>query len=397
MDKGDNPYEILGVEKNATTSEIKKKYRKLALEHHPDRQETEEDKAKSSHVFARMSAAYDLLSDDETRKTYDDKQIAKKEKKESPSRSKTPTPPTTRGTKKASAAGGTGPGPKPQKGPVKKTATPIKPSSSSSPAPVATGWTRAAPKQVGKPTAGPAAGASVARPSAKTAVQPRNRASIELKKTDSKKAPPGRTLSAPQNKLVVHQPSKKAPARSSSGSVSVGGGTTKQQQQQPARPVSGSASVGGGTNHNNTNNSSKVGGGSDAKVVEMKTSSKTVTRSNGTIEVIETTILIKSDGTTERLVKSTFKGGTPDGTTAGNGSGSKSPPPLKKKASIISKKDSTTSHTNKSKSSSGSSGAASDWDTDSGGGEDEKKKKKSLFGGLFGSKKKKDKEEKASN
>ena len=35
MDKGDNPYKVLGVAKTATSSDIKKAYRKLALEHHP--------------------------------------------------------------------------------------------------------------------------------------------------------------------------------------------------------------------------------------------------------------------------------------------------------------------------------------------------------------------------
>ena len=60
-------YEILGVGKNATDEEIKKAFRKLALEFHPDRNKSKgaEDK------FKEINEAYQVLSDPEKRKSYD--------------------------------------------------------------------------------------------------------------------------------------------------------------------------------------------------------------------------------------------------------------------------------------------------------------------------------------
>lgn len=74
MQKGDDPYEILGVEEDATTSEIRKAYRKLAVVHHPDKQPTVEGREAAHHVFAKIACAYELLSDEEKRKEYDEQQ-----------------------------------------------------------------------------------------------------------------------------------------------------------------------------------------------------------------------------------------------------------------------------------------------------------------------------------
>lgn len=74
MQKGDDPYEILGVEEEATTSEIRKAYRKLAVVHHPDKQSTEQGREEAHHIFARIACAYELLSDEEKRKEYDEQQ-----------------------------------------------------------------------------------------------------------------------------------------------------------------------------------------------------------------------------------------------------------------------------------------------------------------------------------
>jgi len=63
MNKDDDPWEILGVSKDASEAEIKKAFRKGALLHHPDRQKTEEDRQEAQHVFAKFSAAYDTLTD----------------------------------------------------------------------------------------------------------------------------------------------------------------------------------------------------------------------------------------------------------------------------------------------------------------------------------------------
>ena len=64
MNMTDNHYEVLGVEKNASENEIKKAYRKLAMEHHPD-------KGGNENKFKMINEAYSVLSDPNKRKTYD--------------------------------------------------------------------------------------------------------------------------------------------------------------------------------------------------------------------------------------------------------------------------------------------------------------------------------------
>jgi len=62
-------YEVLGVSKDATKDDIKKAYRRLARENHPD--VSNDPKEVAEEKFKEISEAYEVLQDDSKRKTYD--------------------------------------------------------------------------------------------------------------------------------------------------------------------------------------------------------------------------------------------------------------------------------------------------------------------------------------
>jgi len=70
-----NLYQILGVSKNATVEEIKLQFRKLALKFHPDK-----NKSKNSEIkFKEINLAYEILSDQIKRVTYDNESDSQEE------------------------------------------------------------------------------------------------------------------------------------------------------------------------------------------------------------------------------------------------------------------------------------------------------------------------------
>ena len=62
-------YQTLGVARTASDAEIKKNFRKLAREYHPD---VAKDKKKAEEKFKEINEAYEVLSDKDKRKKYDE-------------------------------------------------------------------------------------------------------------------------------------------------------------------------------------------------------------------------------------------------------------------------------------------------------------------------------------
>ncbi len=61
-------YEVLGTDRNASTDDIKKAYRKLALKYHPDRNKGDKG---AEDKFKEATEAYEVLRDSEKRALYD--------------------------------------------------------------------------------------------------------------------------------------------------------------------------------------------------------------------------------------------------------------------------------------------------------------------------------------
>src|SRR5882757_11295752 len=61
-------YELLGVSRTASADDLKKAFRKLAMQHHPDRNRDDKDAEKR---FKSINHAYDILKDPDKRAAYD--------------------------------------------------------------------------------------------------------------------------------------------------------------------------------------------------------------------------------------------------------------------------------------------------------------------------------------
>ena len=72
MARMEDPYEVLGVKRDATEAAIRAAYRKLAKKYHPD---VNPGKPEAAERFKTIGAAYDLLSDPEKRKRFDNGEI----------------------------------------------------------------------------------------------------------------------------------------------------------------------------------------------------------------------------------------------------------------------------------------------------------------------------------
>jgi len=66
---GRNYYDVLGVKRSATRNEIRKAFKKLSLQYHPDK--IEEATPETTERFSEIAHAYEVLSDSDTRKKYD--------------------------------------------------------------------------------------------------------------------------------------------------------------------------------------------------------------------------------------------------------------------------------------------------------------------------------------
>src|SRR5258708_18098262 len=63
-----DPYEVLGVKKNADAAAVKSAFRKLAKKLHPDANKND---PKAAQRFAEINSAYEILGEEDKRKAYD--------------------------------------------------------------------------------------------------------------------------------------------------------------------------------------------------------------------------------------------------------------------------------------------------------------------------------------
>lgn len=71
----DEYYEILGIPENASENDIKKAFRKLAKQYHPDSQFARENPLEAEEYFLKIKDAYEVLSDRDRRIEYDNSRL----------------------------------------------------------------------------------------------------------------------------------------------------------------------------------------------------------------------------------------------------------------------------------------------------------------------------------
>ncbi|EFZ00732.1 DnaJ domain chaperone [Metarhizium robertsii] len=91
-----DPYKILGVSKDAQTSEIRSAHRKLVLKCHPDKVQDPALKAEKQDEFQKVQQAYELLTNDRERQKYDDKAKLEELRKQFQAQANISTPRSTR-------------------------------------------------------------------------------------------------------------------------------------------------------------------------------------------------------------------------------------------------------------------------------------------------------------
>ena len=86
FDAGVAYYKVLGVDESASSKEIKRAYKKLALRYHPDKMtgKSEEERAEAEKIFKEAMEAYEILVDEDTRERYDKERDKRKYGKNSP-------------------------------------------------------------------------------------------------------------------------------------------------------------------------------------------------------------------------------------------------------------------------------------------------------------------------
>ena len=68
---GEDYYRLLGVKRDASKAEIRRAFKKLSLQYHPDKNKNKKNPEKAKEMFIKIANAYEVLNDDKLRKIYD--------------------------------------------------------------------------------------------------------------------------------------------------------------------------------------------------------------------------------------------------------------------------------------------------------------------------------------